>query len=58
MKNENKKQIENINNSDIKSLSSDVRLLVCMNLKRTCSALDVGKCKMINAKCVFQQTCA
>ena len=35
-----------------------VRHLVCMNLKRTCSALDAGKCKMVRAKCVFQQTCA
>jgi hypothetical protein len=35
-----------------------VRHLVCMNLKRTCSSLDAGKCKMTKAKCVFQQTCA
>jgi hypothetical protein len=32
-----------------------VRDLVCMNLKRTCSALDAGKCKMIGAGCVFQK---
>lgn len=30
---------------------------VCLNLQRTCNSLDKGKCKMINAKCVFQQTC-
>jgi len=35
-----------------------VRHMVCMNLKRTCSSLDAGKCKMTKAKCVFQQTCA
>ena len=35
-----------------------VRHLVCMNLQKTCSALDRGKCKMVKGKCVFQQTCA
>lgn len=40
MGNKSKKQVENIDNSNEKLLLSDVRHLVCMNLKRTCSALD------------------
>lgn len=33
----------------------DDRRAACMNLKRTCSGLVAGKCKMTNGSCVFQQ---
>ena len=53
------KEAEKLNTSEIQALNIPVvRHIVCMNLKRTCSALDAGKCKMPKAKCVFQQTCA
>jgi hypothetical protein len=40
-------------------LSIDKALhIVCMNLQKTCSSLNNGKCKMTKAKCVFQQTYA
>lgn len=33
------------------------RRLACMNLKRTCSGLDAGKCRMTKGSCVFQGEC-
>lgn len=33
----------------------DDRRVACMNLKRTCSGLVAGKCKMSKGSCVFQQ---
>ena len=33
-----------------------VRHLVCTNLNHKCTGFENGKCKMIKAKCVFQQT--
>jgi hypothetical protein len=57
MENKTKKQDENIDSRTEKLLLSDVTYLVCMNLKRTCSSLDAGKCNMVKAMCVFQQIC-
>lgn len=57
MVNKSKNQVENTNNDDKKLLLSDVRQLVCTNLNHRCTGFEKGKCKMIKAKCVFQQTC-
>lgn len=29
-------------------------IIICHNLKHTCSAWNNGKCMMINGECVFQ----
>ena len=49
---------QNLNIAENQQLNiAVVKNLICMNLKRTCSSLDAGKCKMTKAKCVFQKTC-
>ena len=35
-------------------LKDTAKIIVCLNLKKTCSGLNGNKCKMVNGKCVFQ----
>jgi hypothetical protein len=35
-------------------LKDTAKIIVCLNLKKTCSGLNGNKCKMVNSKCVFQ----